>query len=154
MNYTESQYPEVETRSKAIAEPTFLKDVTEGLSAQPKFLQSKYFYDQNGDMLFQEIMRSTEYYPSDCEMEIFSEQCSALAAAILRGGDDFDLIELGAGDASKTSFLLKCLVGQGITFTYKPIDISGNMIHYLTSALPVTIPGIQMEGLNGDYLDM
>ncbi len=154
MNYTGSQFPEAETLTKEIAETVFFKDVTEGLSARPKFLPSKYFYDQAGDALFQEIMRSPEYYPSDCEMEIFTEQCGALARAIICGGDDFDLIELGAGDASKTSFLLKCLISQGITFTYKPIDISGNMVHYLNSTLPVTIPGIQMEGLNGDYLDM
>ncbi|MDB5155199.1 MAG: L-histidine N(alpha)-methyltransferase [Mucilaginibacter sp.] len=154
MNFTDTQFPEVEKEMKEIAESAFLKDVIEGLSAQPKYLHSKYFYDQAGDALFQEIMRSSDYYPSDCEMEIFTEQCAALAAAITCGGNDFDLVELGAGDAVKTNFLLKYLMEQEIRFTYKPIDISENMINYLNATMPVIIPGIQIEGLNCDYLDM
>jgi L-histidine N-alpha-methyltransferase len=154
MNYTDNQFPEVVNVTKEIAETIFFKDVIEGLSAQQKYLQSKYFYDQTGDALFQEIMRSPEYYPSDCEMEIFAEQHSALARAIRCGGNNFDLIELGAGDATKTNFLLKCLMEQRANFTYKPIDISENIINYLNSTLPVTLPGIQIEGLTGDYLDM
>ena len=98
MNYTDTQFPEVEKETKEIAESAFFKDVIEGLSSQPKHLQSKYFYDQAGDGLFQEIMSSTEYYPSDCEQEIFTEQCAALAWAMMCDGNDFDLIEMGAGD--------------------------------------------------------
>ena len=154
MNYTASQFPEVEKESREIAESAFLKDVIEGLSAQPKYLQSKYFYDEAGDALFQEIMRSPEYYPSSCEMEIFAEQTGALAGAISCGGNNFDLIELGAGDATKTSFLLEYMIKQGIKFTYKPIDISENIINYLNATLPVVLPGIEIEGLNGDYLEM
>jgi dimethylhistidine N-methyltransferase len=154
MNYTTTQFPEVQNVNKVIAETTFFKDVIEGLSAQPKYLHSKYFYDQTGDAIFQQIMRSPEYYPSDCEMEIFAEQSGALARAIMCGGNDFDLIELGAGDATKTNFLLKHLIEQGTNFTYKPIDISQTIINYLNSALPALLPGIQIEGLNGDYLDM
>jgi L-histidine N-alpha-methyltransferase len=154
MNYTDQQFPEVENETKQIVETAFFKDVIEGFSAQPKYLQSKYFYDQAGDALFQDIMRSPEYYPSDCEMEIFAEQCGALAKAMGCDGKDFDLIELGAGDATKTNLLLKYLIQQGIGFTYKPIDISENIINYLHSTLPVILPGIQIEGLNGEYLDM
>jgi uncharacterized SAM-dependent methyltransferase len=90
MNYTDTQFPEVEKETKEIAESAFYKDVIEGLSAHPKYLQSKYFYDETGDALFQEIMRSPEYYPSDCEMEIFAEQTSSLARAIRCGGNNFD----------------------------------------------------------------
>ncbi len=154
MNYTNPRFPEVEQKTKEIAETAFFKDVIEGLSAQPKYLQSKYFYDQAGDALFQEIMRSPEYYPSYCELEIFAEQTSALAAAIRCGGNNFDLIELGAGDATKTCILLKYMTEQGIKFTYKPIDISENIINYLSATLPLMLPGIQIEGLNGDYMDM
>jgi uncharacterized SAM-dependent methyltransferase len=87
-------------------------------------------------------------------MEIFAEQRSALGLAIMYGGNDFDLIELGAGDATKTYFLLEYLTEQGIKFNYKPIDISENIINYLNATLPIILPGIQIEGLNGDYLDM
>ncbi|MDP9079627.1 MAG: L-histidine N(alpha)-methyltransferase [Bacteroidota bacterium] len=154
MNYTDTQFPESEIVTTEIAENTFLKDVIEGLSAHPKYLQSKYFYDQDGDALFQEIMRCPEYYPSSCEVEIFAGQRGALAKAMMCGGGDFDLVELGAGDAIKTSFLLKYLLEQRIKFTYKPIDISENIINYLNSTLPFTLPGIEIEGLNGDYLEM
>jgi L-histidine N-alpha-methyltransferase len=154
MNDTILEFPMVENTTREIAESAFFKDVIEGLSSEPKYLQSKYFYDEAGDALFQEIMRSPEYYPSYCELEIFAEQTSALAGAIRCGGNNFDLIELGAGDATKTSLLLKYMIAQGIKFTYKPIDISENIINYLNATLPVTLPGIQVEGLNGDYLDM
>lgn len=154
MNYTDTQFPEVEKAMEEIVESTFFKDVIEGLSSQPKYLQSKYFYDRAGDTLFQEIMRCPEYYPSSCEMEIFAGQQRELARAMMCGGDDFDLVELGAGDAVKTNFLLKYLVEQRVRFTYKPIDISENIINYLNSTLPFTIPGIQIEGLNGDYIHM
>ena len=154
MDYTIPQLPEVEKATKENTEAAFFKNVIEGLSSQPKFLQSKYFYDQAGDALFQEIMRSPEYYPSDCEMEIFAGQCSELARKITGDGNDFDLIELGAGDATKTNFLLQYLIEQTVKFTYKPIDISENIINYLNSTLPIILPGIQIEGLNGDYFDM
>ncbi len=125
-----------------------------GLQASPKYLQSKYFYDTAGDKLFQDIMNCEEYYPTNCEMEIFAEQTKGLANAILVGGDGFDLIELGAGDATKSSYLLQHLLDKGVDFTYLPIDISGHVIDYLNSTLPVTLPGLKIDGLNGDYFDM
>jgi len=154
MNQTDYLFPAVENTNTQIAESAILRDVINGLSSQPKYLQSKYFYDQAGDALFQEIMRLPEYYPADCEMEIFREQCKALADAITGDGDDFDLLELGAGDATKTSCLLKHLIERGTKFTFKPIDISENIINYLNATLPIVLPGIQVEGLNGDYIDM
>lgn len=154
MNYTETQFPEPETATTEITKSTFFRDVIEGLSFLPKYLHCKYFYDQAGDELFQQIMRCPEYYPSNCEMEIFREQHGALANAMLCDLNDFDLVELGAGDAIKTNHLLKYLVKRGIDFTYKPIDISDNIINYLTCTLPFELPGLQIEGLNGDYLEM
>src|SRR5882672_8595032 len=108
-------------------ENAFYKDVIRGLSATPKYLQSKYFYDAAGDRLFQDIMDSPEYYPTDCESEIFSRQTAGLAKAVIAGGDSFDLIELGAGDATKSLHLLKYLMDQKTDFRYLPIDISGHI---------------------------
>ncbi|WP_179414665.1 L-histidine N(alpha)-methyltransferase [Mucilaginibacter sp. E4BP6] len=135
-------------------EVTFCKDVIEGLSSSPKFLQSKYFYDCAGDSLFQEIMDCEEYYPFNCELEIFRERTKDLADIILRQSTSFDLIELGAGDCTKSNYLLKYLVDINADFTYRPIDISANIIDYLHLELPVTVPGINVEGLNGDYFEM
>lgn len=133
---------------------TFYKDVLAGLSASPKKLQSKYFYDAPGDKLFQEIMKAPEYYLTDCELEIFSEQTTAIVQTLTENFESFDLIELGAGDATKSVFLLQELLAQNVDFTYLPIDISTNVMEQLLYTLPKQLPGLQMHGLNGDYFDM
>ncbi len=133
---------------------TFYQDVLSGLMASPKKLQSKYFYDTAGDKLFQEIMNCPEYYLTDCELEIFSEQTAELAKTLTNRFTAFDLIELGAGDATKSIFLLEHLLKTGVNFTYLPIDISSNVINQLEQNLPEKLPGLQMRGLNGDYFDM
>ena len=133
---------------------SFIKDVLAGLSASPKKLQSKYFYDAAGDKLFQEIMNFPEYYLTNCEMEIFSEQTAAIVQTLTENFESFDLIELGAGDATKSVFLLQELLSKKVDFTYLPIDISTNVIEQLEQNLPQKLPGLQMHGLNGDYFDM
>jgi L-histidine N-alpha-methyltransferase len=132
----------------------FYSDVIKGLASTPKYLSSKYFYDAVGDKLFQDLMACDEYYPTNCELEIFSDKTKALCDAIVAAGDSFDLIELGAGDATKSSYLLAWLLENKADFTYLPIDISDNVISYLNITLPVTLPGIKLTGLNGDYFDM
>jgi L-histidine N-alpha-methyltransferase len=99
-------------------------------------------------------MDCPEYYPTKCELEIFSEKTEDLANVIIGDGDAFDLIELGAGDATKSSFLLKHLLERKINFTYLPIDISSNVINYLNVKLPLTLPGLKITGLNGEYFEM
>jgi len=132
----------------------FLKEVLEDLGQSPKTLNSKYFYDEKGDKLFQKIMNCPEYYPTDCEMEIFQERTQDLASTLKNGFNDFDLVELGAGDATKSSYLLKELIAMDANFTYMPIDISSSMITYLEQTLPEKIGGLKVEGLNGEYFDM
>ncbi|MEX8549316.1 MAG: L-histidine N(alpha)-methyltransferase [Mucilaginibacter sp.] len=133
---------------------SFYRDVLAGLTASPKKLQSKYFYDAAGDKLFQEIMNCPEYYLTNCEMEIFSEQTAVLAQTLTNRFEAFDLIELGAGDATKSIYLLQYLLEQKVDFTYLPIDISSNVIGQLGQNLPQKLPGLHMRGLNGDYFDM
>ncbi|WP_428327854.1 L-histidine N(alpha)-methyltransferase [Mucilaginibacter sp.] len=132
----------------------FYYDVVCGLNAKPKYLSSMYFYDANGDKLFQDLMNCDEYYPTNCELEIFAEKTAEICKAIMGDGDAFDLIELGAGDATKSTYLLQYLLTQGANFSYLPIDISSNVISYLNITLPVTLPGLQITGLNGEYFDM
>lgn len=143
-----------DTSKPLVQETQFYKDIVAGLQAEPKHLQSKYFYDTAGDKLFQQIMASPEYYPTRCEMEIFTQQTAELCKAMIADGSPFDLIELGAGDATKSIYLLRYLQNQGIDFTYQPIDISANTITYLNATLPVALPGLKITGLNGDYFDM
>jgi L-histidine N-alpha-methyltransferase len=143
-----------QTSANTLNDDQFLKDVFTGLTSVPKHLQSKYFYDAVGDKLFQELMACEEYYPTNCEMEIFTSQTAEICKAITADGDAFDLIELGAGDATKSAHLLKHLIDNRTDFTYLPIDISENVISYLNMTLPVTLPGINITGLNGEYFDM
>lgn len=130
------------------------EEVVKGLLSTPKYLNSKYFYDAEGDKLFQQIMDLPEYYLSRSEMEIFKDQSTAIAKTILSGATEVDIVELGAGDAIKSTHLLKQLSEQQIDFSYYPIDISDNVIQLLEQQIPARVPGIKMHGLNGEYLDM
>jgi L-histidine N-alpha-methyltransferase len=132
----------------------FLKDVTAGLKLKNKKLNSKYFYDEKGDLLFQQIMNSEEYYLTNCEYEIFEHKSAEMADSFINNLQSFDLIELGAGDATKTAFLLKALIAKQADFTYMPIDISSTMVNFLEKELPEKIPGLIVHGLNGEYFPM
>lgn len=132
----------------------FYQDVVRGLTASPKHLDSKYFYDTEGDRLFQQIMQCKEYYLTNCEMEIMEEQAVQIAQALSSRVTHFDLVELGPGDATKSIHLLRQLLKSGASFTYYPIDISANVISSLEKELPAKLPGLQVHGLNGDYFDM
>jgi L-histidine N-alpha-methyltransferase len=132
----------------------FEADVIRGLQEKPKRLYPKYFYDSEGDKLFQEIMNSPEYYVTDCEMEIFTRQAAELSRQITCADQPFDLIELGPGDCSKTIFLLKQLDAYWKSFSYLPIDISPDIVDQLEITLPAEIPGIVIKGFRGEYIEM
>lgn len=132
----------------------FLEDVLKGLSAKDKFLQSKYFYDEKGDGLFQKIMGCKEYYPTKCEMEIFTLKTNELVEVLTGQNTEFDIVELGAGDATKSFHLLKGLLDNKVTFTYFPVDISNNVINLLHQQLPQKLPELKLQGLNGEYFKM
>ncbi len=76
---------------------TFYHEVINGLRAENKYLSSKYFYDETGDKLFQQIMASPEYYPTRCEMEILQHQSQNMVHLFREYDHSFDLIELGPG---------------------------------------------------------
>jgi len=130
----------------------FLEDTLRGLQSAPKFLDSKYFYNEAGDKIFQEIMFCPEYYLTRSELEIFTEQSGAISQALTSHLSEFDVIELGPGDALKSKFLLKQLMDDHLhDFTFYPIDISSNVIATLQHTLPHFIPGISIHGLTGEY---
>jgi L-histidine N-alpha-methyltransferase len=144
----------MQTITVAKNKAVFYKDVMEGLRSTPKYLDSKYFYDACGDKLFQQIMHCDEYYLTRCELEIMQKKASAITDTFIRHQKEFDLIELGAGDCTKSYFLLKELVQKNIEFTFYPIDISANVINTLEQELPNKLHGLKVHGLNGEYLDM
>ncbi|MEZ0128564.1 L-histidine N(alpha)-methyltransferase [Flavobacterium sp. LBUM151] len=129
----------------------FRFDVLEGLNSSPKKLHSKYFYDKTGDILFQQIMAMPEYYLTNCEMDIFQNKTSELAKIILERDEAFDLIELGAGDGTKSAFLLQHLLEQKADFNYMPIDISAHILSVLNNKLKADLPELTITCLEGEY---
>jgi L-histidine N-alpha-methyltransferase len=142
------QYPM--ENSRPTFETAFADDVRKGLWSSPKFLNSKYFYDDEGSRLFQEIMKLPEYYLSGCETEIFTEQAAEIFDAFDAGGA-FDLIELGAGDGTKTAILIEHLLSRGADISYSPIDISAEALDALTGKFRREFPELKMSPHAGDY---
>lgn len=132
---------------------TFKKDIYSSLKSNPKSLPSKYFYDAKGDLLFQKIMACDDYYLTDADNEIFSQQTTNLAKALTTNQAAFDVLELGAGDATKSTFLLNEFQKTGAQFSYYPIDISSSMINYLETEMPKRVPNLKVKGLTGEYLE-
>jgi len=129
----------------------FAKDVLEGLTSRPKHLSSKYFYDERGSKIFQDIMQMQEYYLTDCELEIFNSHKQEIFKAFAEQDDHFVLVELGAGDGTKTKVLLNHFLNQQIHFEYIPIDISGDAVRQLVKALQIEFPQLVFKGKIGDY---
>ncbi len=132
----------------------FKKEVFEGLSAFPKYLSSKYFYDKKGDKLFQDIMAMPEYYLTGCEFQILSSHTETIGELFRDRENGLDLIELGAGDGKKTKVLLKYMAGHNFNFVYKPIDISENAVEKLSENLATEMPALTVDAEVGEYFEV
>ncbi len=133
----------------------FQKDIDLGLSAQNKSLPSKYFYDEIGDALFVEIMNMPEYYLTNAEFDIFKNQKQELIDGLkLSKTTFFKLVELGAGDGTKTKQLLTALNHQDYNFTYTPIDISENALKHLKASVNEQLPTVRINPKQGDYFNV
>ena len=128
----------------------FLNDFIEGLEDHPKRISSKYLYDDIGSAIFQEIMHMPSYYLTDCELEIFKTQ-SKLIVEQITWKEKFKVVELGAGDGSKTSYLIKQLIDANLNFEFKPIDISEAANNELCSNLQKQFPNLEVTPETGDY---
>ena len=122
-----------------------------GLTGLPKSLPSWLFYDQEGDRLFQQIMRMPEYYPTRCEYDILQRYKGDLLGYFAGNRSSFQLIELGAGDGLKTEILLRHFMEKQSDFTYLPVDISANALDQLRERLLVDLPGLHIDALNKSY---
>ncbi len=131
----------------------FEEEVYTGLTAFPKHLSSKYFYDALGDKLFQDIMEMPEYYLTDAEFEIFETHQHEITDFFLAGDTPFNLIELGAGDGKKTKVLLRRLSEKTKHFTYQPIDISQHVLDGLSASLLQEFPKISVVQQQGTYFE-
>lgn len=129
----------------------FADDVREGLSSEPKFLHSKYFYNKKGDEIFQQIMAMKEYYLTDCEYEIFDAQKDQILDSITKGKKKFDLIEFGAGDGYKTKVLIEYFLYKKVDFTYMPVDISCSVLNLLEGALKKEFNDLEIKPICDEY---
>lgn len=129
----------------------FANDVLLGLFGRPKSLPSRYFYDEEGNRLFQKIMDLPEYYLTDCELEILGRHKERIARHL--EGEEFTLVELGAGDGTKTRVLLEHFTGEELNFRYVPIDICQEAVAELVHRCGHALPEMPTEGLVSEYFE-
>ncbi|MGB7685356.1 MAG: L-histidine N(alpha)-methyltransferase [Solirubrobacterales bacterium] len=124
------------------------RDVHRGLTAEPKELSPKYFYDERGSQLFEQITELPEYYPTRAEREILTDRAAEILVA---AGRPDTLIELGSGSAAKTRHLLSAMRDAGCLRTYVPVDISEEITHETARVLVEEYPGLAVRGLVCDF---
>lgn len=130
------------------------QEIISGLTDDPKSIPSKYFYDARGSEIFAKIMRMPEYYLTDAEAEIFQVQGNAILDQFYNQSDRVELVELGAGDGSKTSILIRMMINRSIPFRYIPVDISEKANRTLMNKMNEQFSNIEIETKTGDYFDM
>lgn len=134
-----------------VGQTAFAEDTIKGLTSPNKYLLPKHFYNKKGSQIFQDIMGMPEYYLTDCEFTIFSEQSDSICDAIIPHQSSFELIELGPGDGLKSKILLKKLSDKQLDYTYLPVDISKHALNELSCKLSREIPGIKIIKKEGDF---
>ncbi|MCU1352791.1 MAG: methyltransferase, partial [Acidimicrobiales bacterium] len=122
-------------------------DVVAGLTAQPRTLPPKWFYDDHGSELFDQITRLPKYYPTAREREILQREAATIAAA--SGADT--LVELGSGTSDKTRTLLDALRATGQLRRFVPFDVSEGILRWSAAAIAARYPGIEVHGVVGDF---
>ena len=122
-------------------------DARAGLTAAFKQLPPKYFYDEVGSQLFEQITELPEYYPTRAELKILTDQ----GAAIVDAADPQCLIELGSGSAAKTRTLLDAMRDRGSLHTYVPVDISEEITRETAVELIGEYPGLRVHGVICDF---
>lgn len=130
------------------ARRTFAEDVRAGLTAQPKVLYPKYFYDELGSRLFEAITALPEYYPTRTEAGILREHAGEMAG-FLKG--PIRLVELGSGDGQKTRLLIEALIARQGSLEYLPIDISEAAVEASARVLLAAYPDLRVTAYVGDY---
>jgi L-histidine N-alpha-methyltransferase len=123
------------------------EDARRGLTATPKDLPPKWFYDDRGSQLFDEITRLEEYYPTRAERAILDARADEIAAA--SGADT--LVELGSGTSEKTRLLLDALARTGQLRRFVPFDVSEMTLRDAAGAIAAEYLGIDVHAVVGDF---
>ena len=127
--------------------PALKADVRSGLGATPKTLPPKWFYDEHGSDLYDQITRLDEYYPARTESSILVRK--ALAIAQIAQADT--LIELGSGTSEKTGVLLDAMQASRRLRTYVPFDVAEDFLRQASTDIASRYPGLNVHGVVGDF---
>jgi L-histidine N-alpha-methyltransferase len=122
-------------------------DVRAGLTAVPKTLPPKWFYDERGSELFDAITRLPEYYPTGAERALLAERSDEIADV---SGADV-LVELGSGTSEKTRLLLDALRRNGRLRRFVPVDVDPTVLRSAGEAVAAEYPGVQVDAVVGDF---
>ena len=122
-------------------------DARAGLTATPKSLPPRWFYDERGSELFDRITRLPAYYPTRAEQAILAARAGEIAAASAAD----ELVELGSGTSEKTRLLLTALREAGTLRRFVPFDVDQSVLRQAGAALAVEYPGLEIEGVVGDF---
>jgi len=136
---------ELEDGQASLADPHFRADVLTGLTARPRAIPARWFYDRRGSELFEEITRLPEYYPTRTETAMLVAAGPELAR---RTGPGRAVVEFGAGSATKTPILLRAVDPAA----YVPIDISGDFLRQSARDLGQAFPGLPVHPVEADFL--
>ena len=126
-----------------------VRDVRRGLTSTPKELSPKYFYDERGSELFEEITQLPEYYLTRSERALLE----AVIAGIVDAVHPCSLIELGAGSATKTRLILDAMRRQGCAARYVPIDVSKDFLEATAVQLKVEYPDMSILPVVSDITE-
>jgi len=133
---------------QCVVDPAIAREVREGLSAKPKRLPAKLFYDEAGSALFEQITDLPEYYLTRTERAIFEDY----AAEILEtAGPSLTLVELGAGTASKTCILIEELLQRQTRALFYPIDVSPSALNEAVRQMATQFPQLRVSPIVADY---
>ena len=131
-----------------VANHAIALEVRQGLSANPKHLPSKLFYDEIGSALFEQITDLPEYYLTRTERSILEIYAGEI---LQQAGPSLTLIELGAGTASKTCILIEELLRRQSRALFYPIDVSSSALNEAVQQLGRQSPGVRVNPIVADY---
>ena len=123
------------------------EDVRQGLTSTPKELPPKWFYDERGSMLFEEITKLPEYYLTGRERIILAEHAGDVARLTAAN----TLVEPGSGSSEKTRLLLDAMVEAGYLKRFVPFDVSEQALREAAARIADEYPGIEVHGVVGDF---
>ncbi|MGH9638235.1 MAG: L-histidine N(alpha)-methyltransferase, partial [Candidatus Angelobacter sp.] len=135
-------------KSPAVLVSPIAEEVLRGLTARPRRLPPKLFYDAAGSHLFDQITETPEYYPTRTERGILKKYAGEI---VRQAGTNITLVELGAGSASKTQVLIEALLRRQLRADFYPVDVSSSALQGALKTLNGHFPRLRVSPIVADY---